>query len=231
MASSVPGGHESRWLEVRTELPKLDPSEFSEALVRLSPVDLSPRALECLWIHYLELARWNRRLSLIGSGTSKEVLARHYAESLAGLELLEPEDRRLVDVGSGAGFPGFVLAAARPDLEVTLVESRQKKWSFLSLVCEKAALPCHCLNARVSAALPGGFPQQMDVVTTRAVRFSLPEVSALADRLSSRGRFLVWSGDGSLPAMTRLRPLREVALGGSERRRILELCPSTAEIR
>lgn len=185
--------------------------------------------MERLWIHYMELIRWNRRLSLVGPGTFGEVLSRHYGESLAALELLEPEDRNLVDIGSGAGFPGFVLAAARPDLEVTLVEARQKKWSFLSLACKKAALPCHCLNARVSAVLAGGFPQQMDVVATRAVRFSRAEVSALTACLSGRGRFLVWSGVETPSTMAALRCGRQVALGDSDRRRIRELFPLSAE--
>lgn len=208
------------------ELPDIGRADFAAALQRLSPQGLDDTAVERLWIHYTELARWNRRLSLVGPGTANEVLRRHYGESLAALPLLAAEDRSLVDIGSGAGFPGFVLAAARPDLETTLVESRRRKWSFLSLVCEKTALPCHCLDARVSAAIPDGFPRQMDVVTTRAVRFSDAEIAALAGRLTADGRFLVWMGARPQPSLSTLRQGRQIALGESRERRIVELFPA-----
>jgi 16S rRNA (guanine527-N7)-methyltransferase len=218
------------------ELPDLGRREFVEAITGLSPRPLPPGAADRLWTHYSELVRWNRRLSLVGPGTASDVLRRHYGESLAALPLLGGEDRRLVDVGSGAGFPGFVLAAARPDMEVTLVEATQKKWSFLALVCEKTALPCRCLNARVNQALAGELPQQIDVVTTRAVKLSGADVEALVRRLSSRGRFLLWSSRGAgsatrdvLPGRVALHPGREERLSGSERRHIVELLPNPSE--
>jgi 16S rRNA (guanine527-N7)-methyltransferase len=207
------------------ELPEIARGDFATAIARLSPVEVLPQGVERLWIHYNELARWNRRASLVGPGTAEQVLDRHYGESLVGLGLLEDEDRSLVDIGSGAGFPGFVLSAVRPDLGVTLVEATQKKWSFLSLVCEKSALPCRCLNARVTTALARELPQQIDVVTTRAVKLSAAEISLLAGRLSPRGRFLIWSGRTDAPDLARLRAGREARVPGSQHRRIRELFP------
>ena len=67
---------------------------------------------------------------------------------------------RLLDLGSGAGFPGIVLAAARPDLEVTLLEARERKWAFLAAACRRAGLACRCLNARVSAN-PADLPAEL----------------------------------------------------------------------
>ena len=205
-----------------TSLPRIDRATFVSELGRLSPVELDGGVCERLWIHYCELARWSPRLSLVGPGSAENLLERHYGESLAGLALLEPGDRVLVDVGSGAGFPGWVLAAARPDLQVTLVEARQKKWSFLSLVSQKAALPCRCLNARVGAVLPEGFPSQIDVVTWRAWRPGTAEASALADRLSDDGRFLVWAGRERPESLAGARPRRRQALPGAASREILE---------
>lgn len=208
-----------------SSLPRIEPPAFVAELERLSPVELDADALNRLWIHYQELARWNPRLSLVGPGGTERILERHYGESLAGLAFLEPGDRLLVDVGSGAGFPGWVLAAARPDLAVTLVEARQKKWSFLSLVSEKAALPCRCLNARVGAVLPEEFPTQIDVVTWRAWRPAAAELSALAGRLSDSGRFLVWIGREVPESLARTRPGRRRDLPEAEHRAIRELYP------
>jgi 16S rRNA (guanine527-N7)-methyltransferase len=203
-------------------LPDLTREAFERALRSSAIPILTEEALAQLFVHYSELARWNRSLSLIGPGTLGDPIARHYAESLAGLTFLDPQDRIVVDVGSGAGFPGWVIAAARPELEVTLVESRQRKWSFLSQTSQKAALPCHCLNARVTSALPEGFPTQVDLVLMRAVRLGEKELSALVSGLSRRGRFLLWSGDNAPFEVPGLVEGRSEAILGSRSRRIVE---------
>ncbi|HUF78495.1 MAG TPA: RsmG family class I SAM-dependent methyltransferase, partial [Thermoanaerobaculia bacterium] len=83
----------------------------------MSPVPVVPATLAALYAHYQELRRWSPALSLIGPAAAGDVVERHYGESLAGVPLLPAGARVLVDVGSGAGFPGFVLAAACPELE------------------------------------------------------------------------------------------------------------------
>jgi 16S rRNA (guanine527-N7)-methyltransferase len=92
-------------------LPALDHDAFLERLSRSGGKELPRPAQEALWMHFQELRRWNPTVSLIGPGTALEVVERHYGEALAGLGLLPLDARTLLDVGSGAGFPGFVLAA------------------------------------------------------------------------------------------------------------------------
>src|SRR5438270_1152392 len=125
-------------------LPDISRARFAEEISLLSPVALDVGVIDALFAHYRELALWNRRTNLIGPGTAGEILARHYGESLAALPLLPPGSRRGLDLGSGAGFPGLVLAAAVPELEMTLVEARERKWAFLSAAVRKAALSCRC---------------------------------------------------------------------------------------
>ena len=137
--------------DMGARLPDLGQCEFEARLRDCSPVRLSTKSVERLWVHYRELARWNPTVSLVGPGTADEIVERHYGESLAAVPLLEPQWRVVVDVGSGAGFPGIVLAAAVPSLEVILVESRERKCAFLETVARKAALPCVCLGDRKSA--------------------------------------------------------------------------------
>lgn len=204
------------------DLKPLTREAFVERLGHAVSCPLDSSVVDRLWIHYGELLRWNRRLSLIGPGTVQQAVERHYAESLAALELVEPEDSVMVDVGSGAGFPGWVLAAARPELDVTLVDSRQRKWSFLSQVSQKAALPCHCLNARVTSALPEGFPPRVDLIVMRAVRLGGKELSALASRLSESGRLLFWAGERSEPEIEGFETARSVPIQSSTGRRIVE---------
>ena len=113
------------------------------AAVRAAPFDLmSPRALD-------------------------ELETRHVPEALALAEMLPPGPARLVDVGSGAGFPGFVVAIARPDLEVTLVEATRKKAAFLreTAAALGVALDVVAGRAEEERALRGAF----DLATARGV--------------------------------------------------------------
>lgn len=204
-------------------LPPFTPERFAKALAACSPEPLSAETVGALYLHYQELSRWNRTLSLIGPGTAEEVISRHYGEALAALPLVPPGAKAAVDVGSGAGFPGIVLAAARPGLEVTLCEAREKKWAFLSAAARRASLPCRCLNARVSVPLPTGLPEEFDLVTARAVRLPPEVLGALADRLTSHGRVLLWVGEEAPDLPPQLVPDRELPLAGSDRRRVLGL--------
>ncbi len=207
---------------MRRALPAFTASVFASRLRELSPCGLSDSTVISLFDHYTELRRWNPRLSLVGPGTTAEVLSRHYGESLAALPLIEADDGKLVDLGSGGGFPGLVLAAARPRLEVTLVEARLRKWVFLRSACRRSGLSCRCLNARVERPLPEGFPARIDVVTSRALAIDQEILEALLES-SPEVRFLLWLG-GSGPRLPQgLVVSREVTLGGSENRKILEI--------
>lgn len=212
------------------ELPEISPSQFRTGLERLPASSLSPSVSSfvssALFEHYAELRRWNPRLSLVGPGTVREVITRHYGESLAALGLLRSEDRFLVDLGSGAGFPGLVLAAARPDLEVTLVEARERKWAFLRRAARRSGLSCRCLNARVEDPLPEGFPDEVDVFTSRALAIDADIFGVLLKRFP-RARYLLWTGHSTPCCPEGLVIRRELSLPGSESRRILEISPES----
>jgi 16S rRNA (guanine527-N7)-methyltransferase len=94
-------------------------------------IDLSPGQVAALEAHYQLLLRWNRVLNLTRIQNLEEAVERHYGESLFLAAHLPPGSLRIADIGSGAGFPGFPVAIARPDCHVTLVESHQRKAVFL----------------------------------------------------------------------------------------------------
>ncbi|MGB5751797.1 MAG: RsmG family class I SAM-dependent methyltransferase [Thermoanaerobaculia bacterium] len=176
------------------KLPLLEKPEFESRLLGCSPIELSDDAVRKLWLHYQELVRWNPTVSLVGPGTADEIVERHYGESLAAVPCLDPQWRVVVDVGSGGGFPGVVLSAVVPKLEVVLVESRERKCVFLDTVIRKAALPCHCLGARVGVTPPEGLPPKIDLVTSRAVNLSPSALEGLSSRMSARGGAFFWVG-------------------------------------
>ena len=135
---------------------------------------------------YLEtLLLWRQRISLTGASTAVEVVRFHVVDALHICRLVEPGSR-VVDLGSGAGFPGVPLAIARPAAAVVLVEPRRKRANFLREVVRVARLT----NAAVEEArvedlhdvLAGG----CDVVVSRAV-WALDTFLALARPLLRRG--------------------------------------------
>ena len=204
------------------DLPDLSRAEFARRLVGAAPAEPPAGTVDALFEHYRELRRWSARMSLLGPGDAGRAPERHYSEALAALPLLPDGPGVLLDVGSGAGFPGFVLAAARPDLTVTLLEPRERRWSFLMSACRRAGVAARCLRGRVDVPLAPDLPGVFDVVTVRALKLPGPALAALADRLSPRGRFLFWAGEADPELPPGLVPGRSLGLPGSRARRILE---------
>lgn len=110
------------------------------ASARSLGVDLSPAAARRIVAYEALLERWNRRINLVSFRSPAEVRERHVIDSLALLPHIPGGARHLVDVGSGAGLPGAVLAMARPELAVTALEPTHKKWAFLASVRRELGL-------------------------------------------------------------------------------------------
>jgi 16S rRNA (guanine527-N7)-methyltransferase len=127
---------------------------------------------EKLEIYLRLLQEWNQRMDLTAAGEDDELLDRHFIDSLAILctELLRP-DASIIDVGTGAGFPGMVLALALPESKVTLMDAQQKRLNFLEAVAEKTGTGNVCLLH--DRAETGGRDQklreQFDYACARAV--------------------------------------------------------------
>lgn len=108
-------------------------AEFKQLLgVTVAPLGLrlGPSEVEALYAHYELLLHWNRRINLTSVRGAREIVERHFGESLF-LAARMPREGRVVDIGSGAGFPGLPVAVLRRGLKVTLVESVGKKAAFL----------------------------------------------------------------------------------------------------
>ena len=110
------------------------------------------------------LADWNARHNLVAKSTLPDLWQRHMWDSAQLTAMIPPETRTLADLGSGAGFPGLVLAAMRPELQVTLHEATTKKCAFLQAAAERMGLHVTVENARMEERPQRAF----DVVTARA---------------------------------------------------------------
>lgn len=124
---------------------------------------LSVVQLDQLENHYLSLTRWNERLNLTRIVSLAESVQFHYCESLFLASFLPAGPLRIVDVGSGAGFPGIPVAILRPDCEITLVESHQRKSVFLREAARQLE------NVRVIANRAEDIDQRFEWLISRAV--------------------------------------------------------------
>lgn len=129
-------------------------------------VPISPEQIHKLENHYRLLLRWNRVLNLTRVDALEEAVERHYCESLFLAAHLPPNAARIVDVGSGGGFPGFPVAVLRPDCSVTLVESHTRKAVFLR-EASRALLNVHVVAQRAET-----LSEKFDHVISRAVSYS-----------------------------------------------------------
>jgi 16S rRNA (guanine527-N7)-methyltransferase len=146
-------------------------------------VELSPGQIAALEAHYELLVRWNKTVNLTTITSLEEAVERHYCESLFLGTHLPAGSLRVVDVGSGAGFPGFPVAILRPDCTVALVESHQRKAVFLREASRKIA------NVRVIAKRAEEVQEEFDHLISRAVSYedlrgSLKRLAPVADLLT-----------------------------------------------
>ena len=133
----------------------------------------------------------------VSSVTDERAWKVHVEDSLTGLDVAELQQAsRIADLGSGAGFPGLVLAVALPDAEVDMIDSIGKKTAFIAHAAATAGIPnAHAITARAEdLARDAGARESYDVVTARAVG-RLSTLAELASPLLKQGGVLVaWKG-------------------------------------
>ncbi|MEZ5946052.1 MAG: 16S rRNA (guanine(527)-N(7))-methyltransferase RsmG [Hyphomonas sp.] len=116
----------------------------------LAAADVSRETLERLDRVIDTLGVWRKKSNLIGPREWSVIWTRHVADCYQLLDLI-PEDAKVVDLGSGAGFPGLIIAAARPTGHVTMIESVGKKCAFLRAAIDAAGLPATVRQERVES--------------------------------------------------------------------------------
>jgi len=150
--------------------------------------------LEQLRVYWQELQTWNARVNLTGLKSDRDIIHKHFLDSLAVLPFLA-DAPSLADLGSGAGFPGLVLKLARPAIHLTLVEARGKKAAFLQYLVTLWRLPgVEVVQAHLTPKLAREWGPRYAAVTSRAT-FSLKHFLELAaPLLLPGGRALALKG-------------------------------------
>ncbi len=117
------------------------------------------------------LVSWNSRVNLTAITEPDDIVVKHFLDSISPLPYADiKENARLIDVGCGAGFPGLPILIARPVLEVTFLDSIEKKLKFIDDVLESTSLFGETVHGRAEVlGVDSDFREQFDVATTRAV--------------------------------------------------------------
>jgi 16S rRNA (guanine527-N7)-methyltransferase len=159
--------------------------------------DVSRETRARLTIIVDQVQKWQKHINLVAPSTVPAIWHRHVLDSLQ-LDALAPSAVRWLDVGSGGGFPGLVIAALlaeRVGGHVTLVESNQKKCSFLRETARLASLPVEVHAQRIDQIMPELSARRWDVVSARALasldhllEMTFPLIAAGATGIFPKGR-------------------------------------------
>jgi len=162
----------------------------------LSPFELSLSAetIDKLLVYLDLLVRWNRKINLTAIGAAEECVTRHFGESFLISKAVKLTGS-LLDIGSGAGFPGLAIKLIAPDLDVILLEPIAKKRAFLKEVTRVCGMSrVEVVGTRLHEFARAQEPQSFDLITIRAVGGLEPLIRKAAGLLKSGGHFCLWLG-------------------------------------
>ena len=168
-------------------------------------------------LYYETLTEQNKVMNLTaieGEGDSARL---HFLDSAALLTLCELRGKRVIDVGSGAGFPGLALKIAQPEMDLTLLDSLDKRVKFLQSTCEALGFDdVRCVHARAEEA-PADFRQGFDLAVSRAVaRLNLLAELCLPF-VKTGGLFVAMKGPGAAEELAEARTAIRTLGGEVER--------------
>ncbi len=157
-----------------------------------SVLNVSRETIERLKIYETLLRKWNPAINLVGRNTINEIWTRHFLDSAQIWALRPASAKTWLDLGSGAGFPGLVIALLAadevPDLQVTLVESDARKGAFLQNASREMGISVELFTERVENLEP----QQADVISARALA-PLSKLLGFAERHGTENTICLFS--------------------------------------
>ncbi|HLK54486.1 MAG TPA: 16S rRNA (guanine(527)-N(7))-methyltransferase RsmG [Candidatus Angelobacter sp.] len=165
-------------------------------------IELDESRLRAISTYIDLLLKWNARINLTAIREPSEIVQRHFGESLFVAKYLldQQQPQTAIDLGSGAGFPGVPFAMLAPEVQVTLIESQQKKGTFLKELIHALGLK----NVKVFGDRAENYPDTADLVMLRAVE-KFDHVLPMAERLTKAGgRIALMIGSGQAEQARRL---------------------------
>lgn len=141
-------------------------SEFISFLNELG-LSITEEQINNFRVYASELLSYNEHTNLTAIRNIDEVYLKHFYDSLTVYKVYKFTDESVLDIGTGAGFPGIVLKIMFPDIKLTLLDSNNKKTTFLKYVLDKLGIEASVINDRAEKYFVSG--ERFDVVVSRAV--------------------------------------------------------------
>lgn len=165
--------------------------QLLESGIQKLGLKLTDTQIQACYTHLARLVRWNKTHNLTAISTLSDMVVLHTLDALSVFPHFD-EVHSVLDVGTGAGFPGIPLAIARPDLEVGLLDSNHKKTSFVRATAAALQLHnCHIHTSRVEAFKP---KEAFDAVTMRAFSDPQKAMNWVAHLLKPSGKLVLMLG-------------------------------------
>lgn len=151
-------------------------------------LNLYDERVDKFFLYLTELKKWNKAYNLTSIEDEKEIVVKHFLDSLLYLSFVPEKPLSLADVGSGAGFPGLPIAIVRADLKVTLIEPSWKRCAFLKNTKRKLGLS----NIEIIQARGEEVSDKYDIVVSRAL-WSIKEFVEKCKHLIRQGGYFLIS--------------------------------------
>lgn len=211
---------------------RLNQKQFIQALAEKG-IQLSPIQIQQFDRYYHLLVEWNQKINLTAITQREDVYLKHFYDSLLPLWLVDiPQGARLVDVGASAGFPSIPLKIVRPDIQLTIIDSLNKRIHFLDELVNNLELEqVEAVHARAEEAGQNKqYRGQFDIATARAVAPLNILVELCLPLVRKGGYFIALKGQ---EAMNELEEAKQAIklLGGKFEREVHESLPQEESYR
>lgn len=188
-------------------------------------IDITDEQAEKFSIYYKLLVEWNEKMNLTAITDKEGVALKHFCDSIMLLKYVDiPENSTLIDIGTGAGFPGIPLKIMREDIKLTLLDSLNKRLVFLKEVCDSLGFDAEIIHSRAEdGAKNEKLREKFDYATSRAVA-SLPVLCEYCiPYVKVGGQFISYKGKGTEEELSSAKPAIKILGAKTEKVHSFEL--------